>query len=364
MPLVIICGRPCTGKTTFSNKLADEFRARSEDAVVVNEESIGCCKLNEYRSSTQEKDIRGALKGGVDHSLTANTFVIVDSLNYIKGFRYELYCCARALRTPHCVVWVACDENDSNLWNANRLAHNEDGYDITVMNELRARFEAPNDANRWDCPLFKVTLTTPSKVVESDSANNSNTNTAQPSATSKTPVVKSSWKPKKAINSESSNTDKSSNSGTQTSDVQSDPKLAAGTVWFSGSAPQAREDLSSFSSPDKVIEEIYQFLRTAQAPIPNSSTVAPTHVQADSLYELDRISQRIVHLLVNHQAEQPEGTPLHLVDFNRSFTLHRHVSMGELQRLRGQWVKVNAHHPMESANAAGSSFVDFLAANL
>ena len=34
---------------------------------------------------------RGALKAGVARDLSATTVVIADSMNYIKGFRYELY---------------------------------------------------------------------------------------------------------------------------------------------------------------------------------------------------------------------------------------------------------------------------------
>lgn len=40
----------------------------------------------------------------VERFLTKDDIVIVDAMNYIKGFRYQLYCLARAIGTPHCVV--------------------------------------------------------------------------------------------------------------------------------------------------------------------------------------------------------------------------------------------------------------------
>jgi tRNA uridine 5-carbamoylmethylation protein Kti12 len=46
--------------------------------------------------------------------------VIADSLNYIKGFRYELYCVARALKTPHCCVHVTCSGDVARAWDAAR----------------------------------------------------------------------------------------------------------------------------------------------------------------------------------------------------------------------------------------------------
>ena len=111
MPLIIVAGRPCTGKSTFSHRLADYLRqhfptvADSSDTgsglasvELINEESLGISKRSGYGSSLDEKNTRSALKAVATNKLTAARFVIVDSLNYIKGYRYELYCCARSLR--------------------------------------------------------------------------------------------------------------------------------------------------------------------------------------------------------------------------------------------------------------------------
>jgi tRNA uridine 5-carbamoylmethylation protein Kti12 len=40
----------------------------------------------------------------VKRLLGRDDIVIADGLNYIKGFRYQLYCEAKALQTPSCVV--------------------------------------------------------------------------------------------------------------------------------------------------------------------------------------------------------------------------------------------------------------------
>lgn len=36
--------------------------------------------------------------------LGRDDIVIADGMNYIKGFRYQLYCEAKAMQTPNCVV--------------------------------------------------------------------------------------------------------------------------------------------------------------------------------------------------------------------------------------------------------------------
>jgi protein KTI12 len=117
MPLIIVVGRPCTGKTTFSQRLAEYLRrhlpaAAAADGVrgvaasqvqeptveLINEESLNINKRAGYSSSLDEKHTRSALKAVVTNKLTGACCVIVDSLNYIKGYRYELYCSARSLR--------------------------------------------------------------------------------------------------------------------------------------------------------------------------------------------------------------------------------------------------------------------------
>ena len=128
MPLVIMTGYPCCGKTTFSLKLAEYLKENGipmETIEIVNEESQNIKKSEAYATSLQEKSTRGVLKSAVNHKLNDNNYVISDSLNYIKGYRYELYCSTRSFRTPHCVVWVESDEVLSNNWNEAR----EDKYD-------------------------------------------------------------------------------------------------------------------------------------------------------------------------------------------------------------------------------------------
>ena len=65
---------------------------------LINEESLNIDKRAGYSSSLDEKHTRSALKAVVTNKLTGACCVIVDSLNYIKGYRYELYCSARSLR--------------------------------------------------------------------------------------------------------------------------------------------------------------------------------------------------------------------------------------------------------------------------
>lgn len=40
----------------------------------------------------------------------------MDSMNYIKGYRYELYCLARNAMTTLCLVWCDTDKSIAKSW--------------------------------------------------------------------------------------------------------------------------------------------------------------------------------------------------------------------------------------------------------
>ncbi|XP_072554516.1 protein KTI12 homolog isoform X1 [Paramormyrops kingsleyae] len=80
--------------------------------------------------------------------------IILDSMNYIKGYRYELFCLIKHAQTPHCLVYCLTSPEISAQWNASRGP--EERYAQEILDALVMRFEAPDSRNRWDSPLFTV----------------------------------------------------------------------------------------------------------------------------------------------------------------------------------------------------------------
>ena len=126
MPLVILSGLPSSGKTRRAIELKQFFETRlaaqtQDDSAapkakdyrihIINDESLNLNKHVSYNTAADEKKARGALMSTVERLLSKDDIVIVDSLNYIKGFRYQLYCVARAIGTPHCVVRMRSERN-------------------------------------------------------------------------------------------------------------------------------------------------------------------------------------------------------------------------------------------------------------
>lgn len=114
--LIIISGYPSSGKTYRSNQLVDFFNSKIKAApdprisrlgvVHINDQTLGLSR-DVYREARSEKDARAAEYSAVKRALGRDTFVIADGLNYIKGFRYQLYCESKAVQTPSCVVSVS-----------------------------------------------------------------------------------------------------------------------------------------------------------------------------------------------------------------------------------------------------------------
>jgi Predicted nucleotide kinase len=54
--------------------------------------------------SRSEKIARGTLFAAIQRQMAQDTILIVDAPNYIKGFRYQIYCAAREMKLRVCTV--------------------------------------------------------------------------------------------------------------------------------------------------------------------------------------------------------------------------------------------------------------------
>ncbi|KAF1927714.1 chromatin associated protein KTI12 [Didymella exigua CBS 183.55] len=168
MPLVLVSGYPSAGKTTRALQLKAHCEAKiaatSADARasrlkvhLVNDQTLGVSRAV-YHTARAEKDARAEEYSAVKRVLSRDDIVIADGLNYIKGFRYQLYCEAKAVSTPSCVVHIGTPADKCREINAALLADKDrdGGYDEEDFENLIFRYEEPNGMTRWDSPLFIV----------------------------------------------------------------------------------------------------------------------------------------------------------------------------------------------------------------
>ncbi|KAG5420996.1 KTI12 [Candida metapsilosis] len=165
MPLVIFAGFPCSGKTTWATELRNELQKKIDLAKESSEpgynysityhsdETLGISH-DTYEDSNKEKLARGSQISAVKRDISKTTIVILDSMAYIKGFRYQLYCESKGMATPHCVIQVTAPIEQCLEWNE-KLPKDKQ-WDPVLMKQLSMRYEEPNSNTRWDSPLFEV----------------------------------------------------------------------------------------------------------------------------------------------------------------------------------------------------------------
>lgn len=95
---------------------------------------------------------RGLLRSEIGRKLQSNRILVVDSLNLIKGYRYEIWCIARNGSTRCCLVHVDTPVEKCREWNAER----EHGHESAIFDDLCSRLERPDSKNKWEAPLFTV----------------------------------------------------------------------------------------------------------------------------------------------------------------------------------------------------------------
>lgn len=157
MALVVICGQPCSGKSKAALCLAEALESESKHQVrIINEAFFHLDRNQSYANMPAEKNLRGVLRSEVDRSVSKDNIIIVDSLNNIKGYRYELWCLARAAGIRYCVLYCDVEETHCRKWNVERREKGEDNYNEAIFDDLVRRFEKPDGRNRWDSPLFEL----------------------------------------------------------------------------------------------------------------------------------------------------------------------------------------------------------------
>ncbi|KAK5115365.1 hypothetical protein LTR62_001565 [Meristemomyces frigidus] len=175
MPLILISGYPSSGKTYRSQQLItyfqDKINASTEPKVKrlkvhhIDDQSLGINR-DVYAAARTEKDARATFSSAIKRHLNRDTIVVADGMNYIKGFRYQLYCEAKAVQTPSCVVHVGVPPEKCKELNIAALGAGTGGYEPDLLENLVFRYEEPNGMTRWDSPLFTLPFDDPAPPCE------------------------------------------------------------------------------------------------------------------------------------------------------------------------------------------------------
>ena len=158
-----------SNNSNFNNKNGETKSSRKKDEKT--QPGVATTKQELYATAAAEKQTRATLKSAFDRavkkgceSISSRRLVIFDSLNYIKGYRYELHCISKAAGEKHGVLWVLNRLSNVQRWNnqgySGKKRHSQERYSSDLLQELISRYEPPDSRNRWDQPLFTVDLAT------------------------------------------------------------------------------------------------------------------------------------------------------------------------------------------------------------
>lgn len=183
MPLILLTGLPNSGKSQICQDLIAKIGEFFDSADVISplnfkpniiyhsDESLSILPES-YSDPVQEKFNRGKIQSIMRRDINPKNIVIVNSLNYIKGFRYQLFIDCKNFNEGYCLVYSIKSNKDDEASAVNLLELSTSGqvytdkkhkiddegsqgkWDKKLINELSMRFEEPNDRNRWDSPCF------------------------------------------------------------------------------------------------------------------------------------------------------------------------------------------------------------------
>lgn len=112
MALITLSGYPCSGKSRRAAQIKDHLEHKLQEptyagqnlkVIILSDDSLHIDR-SVYNESRAEKPARGTLFTAMQREMGLDTILIIDAPNYIKGFRYQMYCAAREAKLRVCTV--------------------------------------------------------------------------------------------------------------------------------------------------------------------------------------------------------------------------------------------------------------------
>jgi protein KTI12 len=338
MPLIVITGQPCSGKTTIASRLAS-LCCTTHPITIIDEESLHLNRNISYGDIFSEKNTRALLRSEVERALSQrNQIVVIDSLNNIKGYRYELWCIARSSATRYTVLHVDTLEDTCRAWNEDRrnttttTTDDNGAYSQAVVDDLLSRFERPDSKNKWDSPLFTVR---PGRDDPASIEDQLKRTLAAVGAT---------------LEGEDDNNSTRKNVG------------VVGDIISRGEGGEEEEE----EEEEKCVNR--QTITASKLLVPNMATTRASLTATNLLYEIDRGAQRVIEKVSAAQSAAGYGNPPGIIDLGvtgmKPVKFERPVLLPELRRYKRMFLKLatnqSVNRSMPDPEAAKRMFAEYL----
>nr|XP_036877632.1 protein KTI12 homolog [Manis javanica] len=353
MPLVVVCGLPYSGKSRRAEELRCALAVEGRAVYVVDDAAVlGTEDPTVYSDSAREKALRGALRAAVERHLSRHDVVILDSLNYIKGFRYELYCLARAARTPLCLVYCVRPGSPNR---EPRVAEGEENRSRNVSVNWRPRGEESGSLLAAGTSVLRESQSVDSEVngrAQVDIPKNLELEEAR------APNLPALMTPEleKSVNH-------------MPSAFYPPELLEALKLRFEAPESRNRWDRPLFTmvglEEPLPLAEIRTALFENRAPPPHHSTQSQPLASGSFLHQLDQVTSQVLAGLMEAQKSAVPGDLLRLPGTTEHLQFTRPWTMAELSRLRRQFISYTKMHPNnENLPQLANMFLQYLSQSL
>ncbi|KAJ2994346.1 hypothetical protein NUW58_g1581 [Xylaria curta] len=173
--LIIVTGFPTSGKSTRAKQLHTYLSERIQTATpsgatpkyrlhLISDQTLSISRsvydlsalpAHTRSANASEKDARAAIYGAVKRVLSDKDIVILDGLNYIKGWRSDARKKSLARSTRRAWAENLRVHRDARK-SGNDADEAEGAYEPANWENLVFRYEEPNPMTRWDSPLFTL----------------------------------------------------------------------------------------------------------------------------------------------------------------------------------------------------------------
>lgn len=353
MPLVVFCGLPYSGKSRRAEELRGVLAAEGRTVYVVNDAAVlGAEDSTVYGDSAREKALRGALRAAVERRLSRHDVVILDSLNYIKGFRYELYCLARAARTPLCLVYCV---RPGSLRRGPQVADGEDNRSRNVSVSWQPLIEEGGRPLAAGTRVLRGAQTVDSVLNGSAEADVPKGLEQEETTVPDLPALVTPEFEKSAIHVASA--------------FYPTELLEALTLRFEAPDSRNRWDRPLFTlvglKEPLPLAEIRAALFENRAPPPHHSTQSQPLASGSFLHQLDQVTSQVLAGLMEAQKNAVPGDLLKLPGTTEHLRFTRTLTMAELSRLRRQFISYTKMHPNnENLPQLANMFLQYLSQSL
>lgn len=153
--LIILCGLPASGKSTFAHKFKSILE-NVNDQVIVSIADPDKIRKKLYSGNfdyKKENIVRKRNLKSVRKALKDGDIVISDDLNYYSSMRHDLKEIAKKVDTPFYIIHISTPVDQCVLWNEKR------GKPIPnqVVQNINQKFDL-FDTYSWDKPIASINL--------------------------------------------------------------------------------------------------------------------------------------------------------------------------------------------------------------